>query len=400
MASWGHALSRALRIEVVEDPGRLPPAWDACVMGAGHLLQRRHLGALSVAPLSGARMLCGLAWSGENLVAAGVFHFVPFQPGHTGRLISEGHWLTGTFLRLTGLLVSDRPHMLLCGHWLHTDAQGFVCAPEQPNPAGTLQAMMRAARRHARVRVGLEVVKGPDLAADGAALGKRGFHRVDAAQPTMRVSIDPAWGDWQGYLGAMRKKYRQRARAARKRGEALEREVLDAQQVQQHAEILDALLEPVLENAEVVLTPPRAATLASMKRVLGPPLHVVLYRHEGLPVGFAACLCRDDVLEGLLVGIDPEANRRLRLYQNILYDFVERAMAAGVPSLELGRTALEIKSAVGAEPWSYPIWVRNENRFLNWFLGLAAERLRSPAWEPRHVFRTLASPGGAVAESG
>jgi hypothetical protein len=384
----------------VDDPGRLPQAWDACVSGAGHLLQRRRLGVLAAAPLPGARILCGLAWSGEDLVAAGVFHLVPFQPGRTGRTVSEGHWLTGTFLRLTGLLSSAPPHMLLCGHWLHTDARGFTCAPDHPNPAGTLHAMMRAARKHGGVPVGVEVVKGPDLAADGAALGDRGYHRVDASQPTMRVPVDPAWGDWQGYLGAMRKKYRQRARAARKRGAAIEREVLDAQQVRQHADTLDALLEPVLENAEVVLAPPRASTLASMKRILGPRLQVVLYRHEGVPVGFAACLCRDDALEGLLVGLDPEANRGLKLYQNILYDFVERAMEAGVPVLELGRTALEIKSAVGAEPWSYPVWVRNENGLLNWILGLAAARLRPPAWEPRNVFRTLAPPDGVVAQAG
>ena len=71
-----------------------------------------------------------------------------------------------------------------------------------------------------------------------------------------------------------------------------------------------------------------------------------------------------------------------------------------VPVLELGRTALEIKSAVGAEPWSYPVWVRNENGLLNWILGLAAARLRPPAWEPRNVFRTLAPPDGVVAQAG
>ena len=392
-------MSRGLRIELVDDPGRLPQAWDARVAGAGHLLQRRRLGALSAAPLPGARMLCALAWSGDDLVAAGVFHLVPFQPGRTGRTVSEGHWLTRAFLRLTGLLGAAPPHMLLCGHWLHTDAPGFTCHPDHPNPAGTLQAMMRAVRRHGAVPVGVEVVKGPDLAADGVALVDRGYHRVDTAQPTMRVPVDPAWGDWQGYLGAMHKKYRQRARAARKRGVALEREVLDAQQVRQHSETLDALLDTVLENAEVILAPPRAAELAAMKRVLGPRLHVVLYRHEGHPVGFAACLRRDGALEGLLVGLDPAANRSLKLYQNILYDFIERAIMLDLPLLELGRTALEIKSAVGAEPWSYPVWVRHDNGFLNWILGLAVARMRPPAWEPRHVFRTSAPPDGAVANA-
>lgn len=143
----------------------------------------------------------------------------------------------------------------------------------------------------------------------------------------------------------------------------------------------------MLENAEVVLTTPRAGTLAALKRVLGPQLTVQLYRHEGEVVGFAACICREDALEGLLVGLDPAANRDLKLYQNILYDFAERAMANGVPVLELGRTALEIKSGVGALPWSFPVWARHENGLLHWLMGLAAARLRRPLWEHRHALQ-------------
>lgn len=370
------------------------------MVGAGHLLQRRQLGVLAAAPLPGARMLCGLAWRGEDLVAAGVFHLVPFEPRRTGRTAAEGHWLTRGFLRLTGLLGSAPPHLLLCGHWLHTDAPGFTCDPSRAEPVGTLHAMMRAARRHGARPIGVEVVKGPDLPALGGGLAGRGYHRVDAAQPTMRLAIDPAWGGWEGYLGAMRKKYRQRARAARKRGAGLERRVLDAQQVAQQAETLDALLGTVLENAEVVLAPPGAATLAALKRLHGPRLHVVLYAIDGRPVGFAACLGHDDALEGLLVGLEPAANLSHKLYQNILYDFVERAMAAGVPAVHLGRTALEIKSAVGAEPTSYPVWVRHENGVLNWLLGLAAARLRPTPWEPRNVFGGGGPGDGAAAPAG
>lgn len=220
-------MSRSLRIELLEDPGRLPMAWDARVAGAGHLLQRRTLSALSAASLPGAAMVCGLAWLGEDLVAAGVFHLVPFEPARTGRTVADSHWLTGAFLRLTGLF-GGPPHLLLCGHWPHTDAQGFTCDPERVDPAATLHTMMGKVRRHAGRAIGVEVVKGPDLPDEGVALAARGYHRVDAAQPTMRLHIDPAWRGWDDYLGAMKKKYRQRARSARKRGAGLQRETLDA----------------------------------------------------------------------------------------------------------------------------------------------------------------------------
>jgi len=379
-------VSRSLRIEVLEDPGRLPGAWDARVHGAGPLLQRRTLSVLDAAALPGTRLLYALAWIGEMLVAAGVFHLVPFEPGRTGRTVAASPWLTGAFLRLTGVL-GRTPNLLLCGHWLHTDAQGFVCDVSSVDPAATLDAMVGKVRRHAGRSVALEVVKGVDLPDGGTSLSARGHHRVDAAQPTMRVHVDPRWRDWEDYVGAMHKKYRQRARAARRRGAGLERERLDAQQIGRHAEVIDRLLDAVLENAEVVLTTPRAGTLAALKRLLGSELEVVLYRHEGKAVGFSACWLREDALQALLVGVDADANRDAKLYQNILYDFVERALEARLPVVELGRTALEIKSAVGAEPSSFPIWVHHPNPLLHWLLGLAAARVRPTGWTPRRAFR-------------
>ena len=379
-------MSRSLRIELLEDPGRLPQAWDARVRGASHLLQRSTLSALATAALPGTRMFCGLAWLGEDLVAAGVFHLVPFEPRRTGRTVAESHWVTGAFLRLTGLS-GGPPHLLLCGHWLHTNAPGFTCDAARIDPGRGLQAMMGKVRRHARRSVALEVIKGPDLPDGGRSLESLGHHRVDAAQPTMSLAIQPSWKSWDDYLQQMHKKYRQRARAARKRGSQLEREVLTAQQIGQHAADIDALLDSVLEHAEVVLIPPRAATLSALKRVLGARFEVALYRFEGRAVGFAACLMREDALEGLLVGLDPVANRDLKTYQNILYDFVERAIAAELPVVELGRTALEIKSAVGAQPSSFPLWVRHPNALMHWLLGFAAARVRPTTWSPRHVFR-------------
>lgn len=378
-------MSRRLRIELVDDPGRLPRAWDARVERAGPLLQRSSLGALVGAPLADARMICGLAWLDAELVAAGVFHLVPFEPSRTGRFVADGHWLKRVFLGLTRGL-AGRPHLLLCGHWLHTDARGFTCDGSRVEPGATLHAMLGKVRRHCGRRVALEVVKGPDLPAEGAALGAQGYHRVDTAQPTMRMSVDPAWGGWDGYVAAMRKKYRQRARAARARGASLQREELDDEQIRQQAGTLDSLLDAVLQRADVVLTPPRASTLAALKRSLGEGLMVVAYRHAGRVVGFVAYAVREDALEGLLIGLEPGANQTFRLYQNILYDLVERAMASRVPVLELGRTALEIKSSTGAEPVTYPVWVRNRNRFLNWVLGLSVQRIRPPEWKPRHVF--------------
>ena len=91
-------MSTRLRFELVEDPGRLPGVWDRVVPEQSFLLQRRYLSVLASAPLPESRMVCGLVWQGERLVAGGVFHLVPFQAGRTGRTAAEGSWWVRAFL--------------------------------------------------------------------------------------------------------------------------------------------------------------------------------------------------------------------------------------------------------------------------------------------------------------
>ena len=49
------------------------------------------------------------------------------------------------------------------------------------------------------------------------ALPAHGYHRIDKAEPPMRVELAPEWTSFDDYLAAMRPKYRQRARSARKK---------------------------------------------------------------------------------------------------------------------------------------------------------------------------------------
>jgi hypothetical protein len=53
------------------------------------------------------------------------------------------------------------------------------------------------------------------------------------------------------------------------------------------------------------------------------------------------------------VGLDYDYNRDCALYQNILYRILDDAIKEGASSVDLARTAMEIKSTMGAEPVSY-----------------------------------------------
>jgi hypothetical protein len=187
-------------------------------------------------------------------------------------------------------------------------------------------------------------------------------------------------------MGAMRSKYRQRVRSARKRARDLDRVELDCRQLVAHADVIDHLLAPVISRADVSLAPMTAATLVAIKGALGDSLRVVLYRVADASVGFAVSLRSGDVVEAMLVGMDDRVNGTHKLYQNILYDFVEHAIDVGATRLDLGRTALEIKSSMGARPYDFPIYVRHPSPPLNWLLGFGAARVPGPEWVARSPF--------------
>ena len=383
-----------LRVEVVTGAADLPAAWASLVAAGSVVLHPSFLAAMAAAPPTGSSHRYALAWQGQRLVAAAGFHAVPLYPGSLGQAEADASWPVRAFFRLADWLHRGTPHMLVCGHMAHTDAPGLVCAPDVPDPALLLHELIEAVRRSLDRPVALVVLKQPDLGPAHDALVPLGYHPVHTAQPTMRLPIDPSWGGFDAYLGAMRSKYRQRARSARKRGRSLARQPLDADAILRHAVTLDGLLAPVLDRADVAVAPVEAATLAALKRSWGDALRVVLYREADRPVAYAVSLAHGDRIEGMLVGLDDARNGPLKLYQNILYDFVARAIDAGASWLELGRTALEIKSAIGAQPHRFPVYVRHPGWVLHRALGFAVRRMQAPAFTRRHPFHAPPEPAG------
>tara|TARA_B100000609_G_C17222817_1_gene441791 strand:+ start:10544 stop:11992 length:1449 start_codon:yes stop_codon:yes gene_type:complete len=208
------------------------------------------------------------------------------------------------------------------------------------------------------------------------------------AEPMMAVTLRPEWNSFDDYMGAMTKKYRKRVRDARKKGAGLSRRSLQAQEILHHAARIDALFVEVLHRAGFRLARITAETFASLKTRLGERLIFDVYELEGEIVGFKVSLLNKSYLDAYLVGIDYEVNRAHCLYQNMLYDFVELGLDMKKESVHMGRTALEIKSCVGAEAQEMSFYVRHPqtlpNTLLKPFFSLAPEK----EWTPRHPFST------------
>jgi hypothetical protein len=217
-------------------------------------------------------------------------------------------------------------------------------------------------------------------------LRKESYRRVPSL-PIMVMPIDSGWKTFDDYLQAMASKYRIRAKAARKKGVKLQRESWDADTIHAHLEQIDQLYKNVFDKARFRLFKMRPAYFETMKRKLGDRLHFNAYLIDGNLVGFSTFVQHDNQGDAHLIGLDYDANKKYYLYQNILYDYVEQAVKLGLSKLDLGRTAMEIKSTIGAIPEEHQVLVKMRNPILNGISCMLMENSSPKPWVQRHPFK-------------
>lgn len=213
-----------------------------------------------------------------------------------------------------------------------------------------------------------------------------GYHPVET-EPEMILYLDNSWQKITDYTEAMKTKYRRRYKSARKKGKNIRVRTLDLTELQQDHQKLQCLLDNVMKNNVFCLAPEKTLLYVQMKKELQQDFIFRVYEIDGTPIGFSTAIRTNEELIAHRVGLDYAYNQTHKLYQNMLYDHIEVAISLRCKRINYGRTALEIKSAVGAEPKplffliKHPSWMANQA--LRWIL-YATPRAK---WIQRHPFR-------------
>ena len=94
-----------------------------------------------------------------------------------------------------------------------------------------------------------------------------------------------------------------------------------------------------------------------------------------------------DVLETYFLGYDSDHQYKNQLYLNMLYDMLGFAIEHKLSSVVYARTAMEIKSSVGAKPIPMTMYMRHTNDLANLILkGVFNFMKPNQNWEERHPF--------------
>ncbi len=213
-------------------------------------------------------------------------------------------------------------------------------------------------------------------------------YQLAAFQPNMVLRLRPHWHSFDDYLADMSSKYRVRARRAAKKAAGLQRRTLDRYEIAARSDALFLLYRRVAEQADFNAFLLHPQYFLRLKEALADDFVLTGWFDQGRLVGFNTAVRNGSRLEAHFLGYEPAYNPSRQIYLNMLYHLVELALELQVEQLVLGRTALEIKSSIGAEPEEMNCFLKHRSTLPNSLLPSLIDCLEPKVeWVQRKPFK-------------
>jgi predicted N-acyltransferase len=207
-------------------------------------------------------------------------------------------------------------------------------------------------------------------------------------QPNMIFKITENWYSTEDYLNSLTKKYRDQYKRARKKAVAIEKRKLDLNEILQCEEKIYDMYFHVAKNAPFNTFLLSKNHFSSLKRHLNTDFLFYGYFLNGALIGFNTLIKNGDAMDTYFLGYDETIQREKMLYLNMLYDMIAYSIKKKYKKIIFGRTALEIKSSVGAAPENMLGYVKHNNPLIHWQMPLIFNALQPKTdWTKRNPFK-------------
>ncbi|WP_199724510.1 GNAT family N-acetyltransferase [Taibaiella sp. KBW10] len=213
-----------------------------------------------------------------------------------------------------------------------------------------------------------------------------------SVQPNMVLSIEESWKEEQHYLDALSKKYRDQYKRARKKAAGLESRELSLAEIIHFEERIYALYFQVAKNAPFNTFLLAKNHFRVLKEMLQDKFLLYGYFFKDQLIGFSTMIQNGDAIDTYFLGYDEAFQKEQMLYLNMLYDMLAYAIKHEFKELIFGRTALEIKSSVGAKPVKMYGLLTHRNALLQKNMHCFFDYLEPEVdWKERNPFKEAAS---------
>jgi len=207
-------------------------------------------------------------------------------------------------------------------------------------------------------------------------------------QPNMTMFINSNWLKIEDYIACLNKKYRTRYKRAKKKLGDIICVELNINNIKNNSNNLYQLYLNVSNNAKFNTFILPENHFYNLKLQLKENFKVFGYYLEGELIGFFTLILNNDNLETYFLGYSVEHQYPNQLYLNMLYDMLKYAIENKFVKIVYARTAMEIKSSVGAKPEPMRIYLKHTNGFVNSILQYVFKLMNSSQdWKERHPFK-------------
>ncbi|MFN3968395.1 8-amino-7-oxononanoate synthase [Flavobacterium sp.] len=207
-------------------------------------------------------------------------------------------------------------------------------------------------------------------------------------QPNMIFELQKQWQTNEDYIAAFSKKYRDQYKRSHKKAEGIVANELSFEQIVEQEERIYELYHHVAKNAPFNTFFLAKNHFSTFKQQCGDRFKLVGYFLDEKLVGFHTLLLNGNVLETYFLGYDDQIQKEKMLYLNMLYNMTKFGIDNQFEKIIFGRTALEIKSSIGAEPILMSGFIYHTNKWVNKFMPKIFPQLEPTlVWQQRHPFK-------------
>ncbi len=206
-------------------------------------------------------------------------------------------------------------------------------------------------------------------------------------EPNMIIQLKPEWKNFEDYKNVLKSKYRVKANKADTKSNSLETRLFNAQDLVTYKDELQALYQNTIANASFNAQVLNLNTYSHLGSTLKEDFIVKAYFLDDKLVGFLTALVNKNHLDAHFIGLDYALNKSHAIYTRVLNDYVRLGIEKRVTSINLGRTASEIKTTIGAKPLELSCYIKHKNPFINSLITPFFRRIKIKDFKQHSPFK-------------
>ncbi|MBF8149731.1 N-acetyltransferase [Winogradskyella sp. F6397] len=206
-------------------------------------------------------------------------------------------------------------------------------------------------------------------------------------EPNMIITLKPEWQSFEAYTNALKSKYRVKANRADAKSDTLVAKLFSVKDIEIHKDALQELYQNTIDNANFNAQILNLDTYVHLKKTFKDQFIVKGYFLNEKLVGFLSAMQNDTNLDAHFIGIDYSKNKEFAIYPRILNDYVRLGIATKSTQINLGRTASEIKSTLGAKPETLTCYCKHKRYLPNQILKPFIKNVQIKSFKQHAVFK-------------